>query len=107
MRFLHAADIHLGNQQYNHDERFNDFYRGFQKVAQCAIDEAVTVCLIAGDLFHKVAIDSFTLIQAEHELQRMQNAGIRVLAVRETTTAYVTDSRTRLHGCSHLRVNVP
>jgi DNA repair exonuclease SbcCD nuclease subunit len=27
MKFLHAADVHLGYQQYGSKERFNDFRR--------------------------------------------------------------------------------
>jgi DNA repair exonuclease SbcCD nuclease subunit len=81
MRFLHAADIHLGNQQYNLSERYNDFYHSFERIAQTALTEAVNVCLIAGDLFHKAEIDPFTLLQAEACLRQMRDADIRVLAI--------------------------
>lgn len=81
MRFLHAADIHLGNQQYNNRERYNDFYRVLQRVTQTAIDQQVGVCIIAGDLFHKSAVDPLTLMQAEKCLRTMRNEGIQVLAV--------------------------
>jgi DNA repair exonuclease SbcCD nuclease subunit len=81
MRFLHAADIHLGNQQYNLSERYNDFYHSFERIAHTALTEAVNVCLIAGDLFHKAEIDPFTLLQAEACLRQMRDADIRVLAI--------------------------
>ena len=80
-RFMHVSDIHLGYQQYNHPERFNDFGRTFEHLAQCAMDEGVDFVLIAGDLFHKRAIDPPTLIQAVTVLRRLQEAHIPVLAV--------------------------
>ena len=98
MRFLHAADIHLGNQQYNCSERFNDFYRAFQQITQTAIDQQVDVCILAGDLFHKSAVDPLTLMQAENCLRAMQEAGIRVLAVAGNHDRQrYQDNRTWLH----------
>lgn len=81
MRFLHAADIHLGNQQYNLPERYDDFYRAFERVAQTALEYEVDVCLIAGDLFHKAELDPFTLLQAESCLKKMRDANIVVLSI--------------------------
>lgn len=81
MRFLHAADIHLGNKQYNLEERYDDFYFALEKVTQAALDQKVSVCVIAGDLFHKSAVDPYTLLLAEQCLKRMREAGIYVIAV--------------------------
>lgn len=52
MRFLHCADIHLGYQQYNHKERFNDFGHAFYAVLDVALAEKVDFVILAGDLFH-------------------------------------------------------
>lgn len=81
MRFLHAADIHLGYQQYNLQERYNDFYYAFEEVTQTAIQHKVDICVIAGDLFHKSAVDAYTLLLAEKCLNELKQAGIRVIAV--------------------------
>lgn len=81
LRFLHAADIHLGNHQYNLTERSQDFFNAFQKIAHLAVEERVSVCVIAGDLFHKATIDPYTLIEAEHCLAIMKDAGIQVVAI--------------------------
>lgn len=81
MRFLHIADVHLGHQQYNVAERFNDFGRAFLDAVKLAVDEQVRVVVIAGDLFHRAAVDPLTLLQAQEGLQRLQAAGIAVLAV--------------------------
>ncbi len=81
MRFLHMADIHLGNQQYNSAARFNDFYYAFEDAVNLAIQEQVDACVIAGDLFHKTAIDPLTLLQAEEGLTCLQQQGIPVIGV--------------------------
>lgn len=80
-RFMHISDVHLGYQQYNHPERFNDFGRAFEHLGQCAVNEGVDFVLMAGDLFHKRAIDPPTLIQAVTVLRRLQEAHIPVVAV--------------------------
>jgi len=81
MRFLHVADIHLGNYQYNNKQRYNDFFLAFKQVAELAVTQQIQVCIVAGDLFHKAAVDALTLLQAEDCLKVMREAGIRVLAV--------------------------
>lgn len=81
MRFLHIADVHLGNQQYNMSDRFNDFGRAFLHAVDLAAAREVDVCVIAGDLFHKASVDPLTLIQAEEGLQQLADAGIKTIAV--------------------------
>lgn len=80
-RFLHAADIHLGYQQYNSKERYNDFARAFKQMADDAIDHQVDFLLLAGDLFHKRTVDARTLLQATRILECLQDEGIRVFAI--------------------------
>ena len=90
MRFLHCADIHLGYQQYNHKERFNDFARAFNAVVDQALElddknrvigRRVDFVILAGDLFHKRSIDALTLNQAIRGLERLRKAGIPCIAV--------------------------
>jgi exonuclease SbcD len=81
IRFVHAADIHLGYEQYNLTERANDFARAFYEVVDYASEEHVDFVLIAGDLFHKASIDAWTLKQATAGLQRLHDTGIPVLAI--------------------------
>ena len=80
-KFLHLADVHLGYQQYNHKERFNDFGRAFLHIVDQAIAERVDFVLLGGDLFQKRAIDPPTLIQAIEGLGQLKAAGIPVAAV--------------------------
>jgi exonuclease SbcD len=80
-KFLHLSDVHLGYQQYNHKERFNDFGRAFLHVVDQAVAERVDFVLLGGDLFQKRAIDPPTLVQAMEGLGRLKEAGIPVAAV--------------------------
>jgi exonuclease SbcD len=81
MRFLHCADIHLGYQQYNQKERFNDFGRAFYAVIDQAVERKVDFVILAGDLFHKRSIDALTLNQGMRGLDRLRRAGIPCIAV--------------------------
>ena len=81
-RFLHMADCHLGYRQYNLNERFNDFGRAFHKVIDVAISEKVDFVLLAGDLFHKRAIDAMTLNHAVSALERLRTAQIPCIAIQ-------------------------
>jgi DNA repair exonuclease SbcCD nuclease subunit len=91
-RFLHIADCHLGYRQYNLRERFNDFGRAFIHVAGVAVAEKVDFVLLAGDLFHKRAIDALTLNQAMAALEKLRQAGIPCIAVQGNHEhAYVDD----------------
>ncbi|MCS7260814.1 MAG: exonuclease SbcCD subunit D [Anaerolineae bacterium] len=80
-KFLHLSDVHLGYQQYNLKERFNDFGRAFEYIVQRAIEEQVDFVLLAGDLFHKRSIDPPTLLQAVMPLEMLKEKGIPVLAI--------------------------
>ena len=80
-RFLHFSDVHLGYQQYNDKERFNDFGRAYLHILDQAIAQRVDFVVLAGDLFQRRAIDPPTLIQAIIGLKQLKEAGIPVLAV--------------------------
>ena len=80
-KFLHLSDIHLGNQQYGLDERFNDFGEAFFNAVDFAIDQKVNFVLICGDLFDKTRMDPPTLIQAIEGLKKLQNQGIKTVAI--------------------------
>ena len=79
--FLHLADVHLGNEQYGVRERFNDFSRTFWDIMQDALRRRVDFVVIAGDLFHKRAIDARTLLHALHGLKELHERGIPVIAI--------------------------
>jgi exonuclease SbcD len=80
-RFIHAADIHLGYEQYNLVERADDFARAYLAVVDHAIQHRVDFILIAGDLFHRASADAWMLKQATAGLTALRYAGIPVVAV--------------------------
>lgn len=79
--FLHMADVHLGYWQYQSDERLKDFSRVFQQAIDEAITHQVDFVLIAGDLFHKAAINPQTLLQAKRPLDKLRAANIPAIAI--------------------------
>lgn len=81
MRFMHIADIHLGNQQYGLRERFDDFSRVFLHLTDQAVARQVDFVLLAGDLFEKRAVEPLAMRVAIAGLTQLQEAEIPVLAV--------------------------
>lgn len=79
--FVHAADIHLGHEQYNLGARANDFARAYLSMVEYAIEHGVDFVLIAGDLFHHARADAWTLKQAMAGLEELRDAGIPVVAI--------------------------
>lgn len=79
--FVHLADVHLGYQQYQSEERLKDFSRVFRQAIEDAIDKRVDFILIAGDLFHKAAISPITLLQAKNPLSQLREANIPAIAI--------------------------
>ena len=81
IRFIHAADIHLGYRQYGNADRYNDFAHAFECLVDDALGRRVDFVLLAGDLFHKRVIQPRTLLQATHCLERLRDGGIPVIAI--------------------------
>jgi len=79
--FVHCADLHLGCQQFNEDERWEDFGKAFGQVVDYALANRVDYVLIAGDLFHQRSISAPTLSQAIFYLSKLKDAGIKVIAI--------------------------
>ena len=78
---MHIADTHLGYEQYGVRERFNDFSRAFWDIIDDALYREVDFLVIAGDLFHKRAIDAMTLIHAIEGLKKLKAKSIPVIAI--------------------------
>lgn len=81
VNFIHVSDVHLGHQQFNLEERFNDFGQSFASVVNYALEHKVDFMVIGGDFFHKRAINAETLKQALALLQPLKDAHIPVLAI--------------------------
>jgi DNA repair exonuclease SbcCD nuclease subunit len=80
-RFVHAADVHLGYEQYNLPERAADFARAYVAMVEHARDVRADFVLIAGDLFHRSSADAWMLKQATFGLTLLREAGIPVVAI--------------------------
>jgi len=81
LRFLHAADIHLGYRQYDRQERSDDFYNTFRALVDQAIERKVDLLLVAGDLFQHPVVDPLTLARTVRQLERLRDAQIGVFAI--------------------------
>ncbi len=82
MKFLHAADIHLGCRRYNLDERPRDFFRAWMDVInKHALGNAIDFVLIAGDFFNARKVDPQTMNHAIAGLHVLRDAGIPVVAI--------------------------
>ena len=49
IKFIHAADLHLGKKQYNITQRYFDYFKAFEHLLNTAIEENVDFVLICGD----------------------------------------------------------
>ncbi len=81
VRFVHAADFHLGRRQYGLEERERDFLDAFNE----SIDRIVTArpefVAFSGDLFDSYRPSPTTLVSAFVGLRRIVDSGIRIFAV--------------------------
>lgn len=84
MTFLHCADLHLGRRpvgglgEYSR-KRYEDFFRGFDRIIDTALSEQVKLILIAGDLFDRRELGPQILEESVKRLRRIREAGIEVL----------------------------
>jgi len=82
LKFLHLGDIHLGNTQYQNDDRMRDFFYALHGVIRrYAIAEKVDFVLVAGDLFDRRNIEPRVLTQATIIFKELKDAGIPVYAI--------------------------
>ena len=78
IKFVHCADIHLGANPFEIEERFEDMGRALEQVCDFALMEKVDFVLIAGDFFHNKVLNPKTLEQAINILEKLKNANIPV-----------------------------
>lgn len=78
IKFIHCADIHLGANPFEIEERFDDMGKALDQVCNFAVDNQVDFVIIAGDFFHNKALNAKTLEQAINSLEKLKNANIPV-----------------------------
>lgn len=79
--FIHCSDLHLGCQQFNEPQRFQDFIDSFNYIIEFAVNKKVDYFLIAGDLFHHRNINAATLGITMNLLRKLKDAGIETVAI--------------------------
>jgi len=79
--FVHAADLHLGYNQYNLDVRREDFNVAFRELVDKTIELKPDFMIIAGDIFEHARPSNITLEAAITNFRRLRDAGIPVLTV--------------------------
>ena len=81
VRFVHAADLHLGYRQYGLEARARDFARAFDSLVAYCLRERPDFVVLAGDLFDAKSIEPGTYAHADARLQELAEASIPVIAV--------------------------
>jgi DNA repair protein SbcD/Mre11 len=112
VRLLHTADVHLGRQFPSLRQKAGDYrsqlLRTFEKTADMAVSENVSVLLIAGDLFDSNRIFGVTIAKVIAVFQKLQQSGIRVCIVPGTHDAFTEESIYRsVHFPSNVTVFTP
>ncbi|MFP4499011.1 MAG: exonuclease SbcCD subunit D, partial [Vulcanimicrobiota bacterium] len=81
MKFIHCADIHLGQTINGNKERYKDFFYAFDQVACHAIKNRVDCIIIAGDLFQHGNLNPRTLGDSVEIFEKIRNEKIPVIAI--------------------------
>lgn len=79
--FIHAADLHLGYQQYGLIERFRDYGDAFSEVCDFAIHKDVDFLLVSGDIFDDRNINAMTFSQSYQVLKKLSKNDVPVFAI--------------------------
>ncbi|MAT40351.1 MAG: hypothetical protein CL946_12185 [Ectothiorhodospiraceae bacterium] len=81
LRFLHCADVHLGKNYNQGEERYLDYFRALDSVVEYAVKGNVDAVFIAGDLFDEQSPSAQTIVLAAKSLRPLREAGIRTVAI--------------------------
>nr|WP_212590822.1 exonuclease SbcCD subunit D [Candidatus Prometheoarchaeum syntrophicum]QEE17357.1 DNA double-strand break repair protein Mre11 [Candidatus Prometheoarchaeum syntrophicum] len=79
IKFIHMADTHLGNQQYNLPERKRDFNKAFNWVLNKSITEEVDFILLAGDVFNSNNSEPETIAAIYQMISEFKNNSMQNL----------------------------
>jgi len=78
---MHCADIHLGRQQFNSEQRWLDFGISLKYIIDTSIEKKVDYILLSGDFFHERTINAKTLSLSNQLLSKAKEANIEVIAI--------------------------
>lgn len=96
VKILHTADVHLGRQFPSLRERGkeyrNQLLQTFERVLQLAIDESVSLVLIAGDLFDTNRVHGITIGRVRAAFMKLEERNIKVCILPGGHDAYTEGS---------------
>ena len=112
IKILHTADVHLGREfiflREKGREHRNQLLRTFERVIDLAINEKVSILLIAGDLFDTNHVYGIIIGKVLAAFEKLENQGIPVCILPGTHDAYNEDSIYRfLHFPPNVTVLTP
>jgi len=81
IQFIHCADLHIGTNRIDNQERKRDFLDSFKDLANYAITSKINFIVISGDFFDKKQIDPDSLEGAISILSLLRDAKIDVLVI--------------------------
>jgi len=100
IKILHTADVHLGREfaflgEKSREHR-SQLLKTFERIVDLAIDEKVSIFLIAGDLFDNNHIYGITIRRVLAAFEKLQGKDVPVCILPGTHDAYGDDSIYRL-----------
>jgi DNA repair protein SbcD/Mre11 len=112
IKILHTADVHLGREfpllREKGREHRNQLLRTFERVIDLAINEKVSILLIAGDLFDTNHVYGIIIGKVLAAFEKLKDKGIPVCILPGTHDAYNDDSIYRfLHFPPNVTILTP
>ncbi len=112
IKILHTADVHLGREfpflREKGREHRNQLVRTFERVIDLAINEKVSILLIAGDLFDTNHVYGIIIGKVLAAFEKLEDQGIPVCILPGTHDVYNDDSIYRfLHFPPNVTVLTP
>lgn len=96
IKILHTADVHLGREFPTLRERGkqyrNQLLQTFERILELAIDENVSLVLIAGDLFDTNRVHGIIIGKVLAAFRKLEERNIRVCILPGGHDAYTEDS---------------
>jgi DNA repair exonuclease SbcCD nuclease subunit len=84
IRFIHAADIHLGSHQYDKSLRSDDFIFALKEILQISQNFSADFILLGGDIFNSLDIlpgKMTVIIEILKEFQKATNGKVPIITI--------------------------
>ncbi len=87
LKILHCSDIHLGRKPVGSTfseysiQRYEDYFRSFERVIDFSIENKTDLTMISGDLFDRRELSPDVLERTEKLLEKLKDSDIKVIAI--------------------------